>query len=399
MMRRPLDPGALGGRGPPIANFSSMHWSPLRFALSKLLGQRTELFALAVETRMISPRVVHEAPPAVFEAFDFERITACEAMTTLPEEHRRARGGLVEHGGTVLYRLPDALVSRNHIYAGAARLRTAPPRGPLEWPPLPAAEESRERTGLWCGSLYAATYFGHWLSDQLTTELLAEELGLPAFAGRRPRYFHEEGLRRAAELYVNQVDTASFEALWIADDLGQNDSKRARYSLLRGRLRAGAAPEKSRGVLLLRGRTGQPRVLVNEQELAEHLAREGFAIVDPQRASAEELRDVLHDAPLVIGVEGSHLMSGIMLAPKRSCLVVIQPPNRFTTCLKDMTDAIGQRYAFTVGSEVEGGFRCPVRRLFRLLERVERSAPRLPSEPLPRRLGAPRLRLIEGSSA
>ena len=55
-------------------------------------------------------------------------------------------------------------------------------------------------------------------------------------------------------------------------------------------------------------------------------------------------------ASIVAGVEGSHLVHGLMLMPRKATLMVVQPPERAVSVLKMITDRQGQRYAFVVAT-------------------------------------------------
>lgn len=352
---------------------SALHWAPIRFAVARPLRKSPSLRSIAVEERLIAPRAERIVPPAFFEPSDLERVKGVQSDTTVERERRRVMGGTVRHGATIVYKVPKALLCGSHVYAGSTRMRIGEGRvfAYRPWRIAPTVPR-----GMMCGSLYASTYFGHWVTDQLTTELLAEDLGMPAYcSSQRNRFSHEAGIRGAAGLRGQAAGAAlGFEELWLAEDYGQNDSKRGRYQRLRARLRRGARPVPSRGVLLLRGQRGSRRVLVNELDLAERLEGIGFIVLDPERENVETIRDALHDAPMVIGVEGSALVHGLMLMPADGCIVAIQPPRRFNNVQKDRADCIGQRYAFTVADEEEQGFRLPERRLLALIERVERTA-------------------------
>jgi capsular polysaccharide biosynthesis protein len=52
---------------------------------------------------------------------------------------------------------------------------------------------------------------------------------------------------------------------------------------------------------------------------------------------------------VIAGVEGSHLVHGVMLMPPGARALVVQPPGRAVSALKRMTDRQGQDYSLVVG--------------------------------------------------
>ncbi len=348
-------------------------WIPLRFAASRLLGGESHLRAKASHRRVLAPACASEAAPAIFDPRELERVKGLAPYTEWATEMSRVQGGLRQHAATELLCFHNVLATRTHLYASGCRERIA---DVAEKHALPRALSLHAPVhydrGLWCGSAFSSRSFGNWIGDQLSAELLAEEANLPAFtsAAQTP-YAHEPCIRKAAQLTSSAIDCGHFESLWLPTDYGQNAFKCARYQTLRARLRAtSTASPPCAGVFILRGESGAQRCLVNEARLAEQLAALGFVILFPEKASFETLRDTLHSAPLVIGVEGSGLLHGVMLMPADACLTVIQPPRRFNNVLRNYTDCIGQRYAFSVADEAEGGFYMPQGRLLRLLERI-----------------------------
>jgi capsular polysaccharide biosynthesis protein len=94
------------------------------------------------------------------------------------------------------------------------------------------------------------------------------------------------------------------------------------------------------------------RRLVNEAEIAERVAQRGFIVLDPSVSSAQEIIDACSEVDIVMGVEGSHLSNGLMWMARSGTLLVLQPPQRFVTVLKDHCDNLGMRYAFIVCDRV-----------------------------------------------
>lgn len=345
--------------------------APLQFAVRRVLAGPSQLRDHASERRVLEPEAERVSPPAVFDPVDLERVQKVQENTSFQAERDRVEGGPKRHAATAIYKVHGARLCGNYLYLGATRLPIANARARNLW------QQGHERhvpCGMLCSSLFASYYFGHWCTEQLTAELLSRDLALPAYGTRfQRRYRHESAMRAATGLHAVPSDHVLFDELWLTDDFGQNDFKRSRYMRLRARLRKDARPTSNRGVFVLRNKALPERTLVNERALAQECAAQGFELVDPEQDSFERIRDALHAAPIVVGVEGSALVHAVMLMPSSSPLVALQPPNRFNNVLKDYTDCIGQPYAFTVGDSVGPGFRVPSRRLWGLVERLQRT--------------------------
>lgn len=198
----------------------------------------------------------------------------------------------------------------------------------------------------WTGNCW----FGTWLMEDCLTYMLADPVGdpvvttAPVSTGHVPRY---EALLRMTPLRRQSVH---FDELILFEDLPNNSGKAQRAWEIRDRLLAGRTIKPVPGVYILRGRTGDLRVLENEQQIAEKMAEDyGFEILDPMLSTVDEIVEVCGQAKIIAGVEGSHLVHGLMVMPPEATLFVIQPPDRTVATLKIVTDRQGQRYAFVVG--------------------------------------------------
>jgi capsular polysaccharide biosynthesis protein len=90
---------------------------------------------------------------------------------------------------------------------------------------------------------------------------------------------------------------------------------------------------------------------LNEAQIAEALmSRRGFKVLDPMKATVAEIIEACAGARVVAGVEGSHLVHGLISMPPDAALFVIQPPQRVLSVLKHATDRQGQRFSFVVAS-------------------------------------------------
>ncbi|MNJ64657.1 hypothetical protein D3C77_606240 [compost metagenome] len=73
-----------------------------------------------------------------------------------------------------------------------------------------------------------------------------------------------------------------------------------------------------------------------------------------------------------MGVEGSQLVHGVNVLQAGGSLLVLQPPNRFVSYYKFLTDRDNQHFGFVVGTPEGDGFTIDI-------EEVERTLDLLPA--------------------
>jgi capsular polysaccharide biosynthesis protein len=337
----------------------------------RVRGDAAEL-PLAATARLIAPRQSTWSAPALMLEDEWRRVLGVMDDTTLAKERIRLMGGAREHGATRLFRVGPASLRGGTVYAGRGYLPLNPGGRPrdVRRDPVPMAR------ALLCTNAAAQLYFSHWLLESLSTELLAEEVGLQPLSAiphvGRP---HEAEYRARLGLPDPTQLAADIDELWIADDPHLNAHRRGRLAELRRRLRVGlgidAGDESAHGpaVFLLREGSGAQRLLRNEADLATRLESQGVRTLAPHRDSLEDLMAACACAPMVIGIEGSSLAHAALVMPRGAHLVVIQPPRRFNNFFKDYADALGLSYATTVADpEADPYFRLEWDRLARLLE-------------------------------
>ena len=305
-------------------------------------------------------------PPAIFEEDDLARIDGVPEEDTIAGNVAQARGGLVQHRPTVAYELRNVRLAGGHLCTWRAFHRISM-KSPPVWGRTP--ERHFEDAAL-ASTHYGQKYFGHWLSDDLPLKLAAESLAPPVSVLESPTP-HQRQYLDILGLAPLVVGNAFFSRIIILDDIGQNDFKRQRYEVLRERLRCQMASPGHRKVMILRGKSGQRRALLNESDIAIALASRGFTALDPDGLTATQIAQVCLDAQCVVGVEGSQLKHGLSFMSQQGAVVVLQPPNRFTAVQKGRCDCEGIRYAFQVGHAVGADFTIDVDALHRLLDRLE----------------------------
>lgn len=365
----PLPDGVPVGASPsaPAGARRTLSFRPGAYLLGRALRRRTlpEIANVATESWQIAPACGMEIRPGKALPGQLERIEGTE-FAPLAEVVSFLRGGFESlQRATMGYAVRNAVLHDGVLHAagGVRHLRRR-----SGFAPAVRAHCEDARAALyesWLGN----RWFGNWLSDDCLTYRLAEAVGAP-FTTDRPTG-HKSGYERRLDMLpTRRAGPVLFRELIVFDDASHNEGQRARAEDMRRRL-AGDPADRHPGVFLLRGRTGDARVLVNERQLAEHLAhRRGFRVLDPSGASVDEIVQACGAAKVVAGVEGSHLVHGLVAMPPDACAFVIQPPTRAVSALKLLTDRQGQDYAFVVGKGDTGGFSADPAEVERTLDLV-----------------------------
>ncbi len=325
-----------------------------------------ELETLAVERWMISPPVKRYISPALFLPGQLDRIRTA-AFGSVDEIVRGFRGGYISHhSATWGYRLKDVDLLDGTLYTskGAVILRSRRSRLPIYRRPKVAMKEA----GIfetWMGN----RWFGNWLLDDCVAYWLAHASERPVRT-RASLTKHQREYSERLGFSATVIGDTHFDQVIIFNDEGHNDSKRERADMIRTQL-VGSSVEAHPGVFLLRGSSGDQRLLHNEQEISEKLAHyRGFRIVDPAQASLDQILEACAGARVVAGVEGSHLAHGMTVMANDASLVVIQPPDRVVSAMKISTDRQGQAYAFVIADPAGNGFRVEWEDIARTLDLV-----------------------------
>ncbi len=292
--------------------------------------------------------------------------------TTYAYEMSRLQAGQTQHDATVAHLLENVALVNGSLYKGAMRHCLVASRALIS----PARQDPIASGALAC-TLYGNTFFGHWMSDDLTLHLASESLAAP-IAVDRPLYHHEPDYRDLMRIHGRKVAQVRFGQLMIIDDIGQNTYKQQRYQQLRSRLRASVAAAGNRLVYIRRGRTAakslsrrdDSRTLTNADEVEAYLRSQGFATVDLDRCSAPQVAAAILDAVVVVGTEGSHMAHALYAIRDHGALCILQPPDCFTNVFKDYADCIGLWYGFTVGVRGAGGFSIQIRDLERIIAKL-----------------------------
>jgi Glycosyltransferase 61 len=341
--------------------------------LNPLLSRARPRFGLSVgyqhtaaRSWQIAPEQEYESPAAIFEPADLEKITGVYELDTLEGEILKTTRHRKRHGATMAYEIRDAVLSQGNLFSRKTCYEVSGKRASLF-----AKGEMREyKDAVLSSTGLGIKYFGHWMLDDLPKTLAAYDMGQPISVLTDPSPAQRDYMR-LLDLKPDVVADAYFERIVVIDDTGQNAHKLERYKRLHDRGPRDPSVPRPSGIMLLRGASGQRRVLTNENEVADIARRRGMTVIDPMAMSAEELIKLSAGVEFVLGVEGSQLTNSAMWMSMTGTMVTIQPPQRFTMIAKDRCDCVGMRYGFIIGDAVdEHDFHVDISALERLLDRA-----------------------------
>jgi hypothetical protein len=324
-----------------------LNFLPLVHVLAKTIGYRPtrELESAASRSWEIAPAEPFKPRAAYFLPNQLDRVTGWAFANEHPR--REMEGGLeYVHAATRGFLLEDAWLIDGVLYKNDACVHLHPRTH--QWLEM-RVERTIDRAAVYC-TPGGNKYFGQWLMDDCVTYPLAAAAGVPVTTNQHVNP-HTLAYEDWLDMKPSRVHSAYLRKLIIFEDFGQNRHKHARFRTMGERLRSRVKVESHPGVFILRRRTGERRVLRNEHQLAERLReRRGFRILDPETTDVPTIVATCAGAKTVVGVEGSGLIHGILLLPPGGSLLTLQPPSRFVTLYKHLTDRDHQHFGFVVGT-------------------------------------------------
>lgn len=250
----------------------------------------------------------------------------------------------------VAIEFPDAAVFGGQIFSNGRRYlmsETSPYRAGLG--PV------RDFGEIVLGQSYTGcTVFGHWLMDDCAARELSEIQG-QSVAITRPAWGDRARYEQLFAQTWEEVPAFTARRLTLLKELGFSKDKAERHRRLRARLRQPLKPGPGGIVYLARGRSGNARNMLNENELTARLEAAGVAIIECETDSEALIRRCL-DAQVILGVEGSQLCHAIYMLAEGGAVMAIQPPDRFCNAHHDWSRHLGMRYGTVIGNHTEGGW-------------------------------------------
>ena len=306
------------------------------------------LQSTAREVEVLCPEELGAFSPSIYLAGQLDKVTGAARGTDLAVQLSPLTNRDIVHAPTIAYHIDNAVLLNGSVYSGSMRHFLYPSSSKPE-----AAASIHMKKAALASTMLGVEYFGHWLKDDCTQYLLAEEhsafsvppLYTPTHQSLYESYFSQRW---------TPVAQARIDHLIVYQDFSQNSLKRRRYQVLTSRLRAHLAPKSPALVYLKRGTTGVARLVANEVEIVEALVKTGFVVVDITADSLETIITSLMDAKIVVTMEGSHFWHCWFSPENRSGVITLQPPDRFTSIAKGWLDAVSARFGLVVGDKREG---------------------------------------------
>ncbi|TDF84126.1 glycosyltransferase 61 family protein [Pseudomonas sp. H9] len=357
----------------PAGNSNKWTLAAYKFLARKRLSRKveTDLKHIAVKSWDIAPGETSISPPAFYLPNQLERVTGWEAKRFFPFVHpaRTMQGGLtVEEGPTRGYLIKNVWMVDGALYKGNASHWVS--LRPSTFPRI-MVESEIERAAVYC-TKNGNTWFGTWLMEDCVTYALACNEGVPvttAPSARYPLFTQAPAYEDLLDMRPYRLHSAFFREVVLFDDMSNNRSRHLRYRAMGDKLRSQVSYDSHPGVFLLRGGDGDLRYLRNELQIAEHLRKtRGLRIVDPLRTEVPAIVAACAGARMVVGVEGSQLVHGVNVLEPGGALLTLQPPDRFVSYYKYLTDRDHQHFGFVVGTPEGDGFAIDIDEVERTLD-------------------------------
>ncbi|MBT1515626.1 DUF563 domain-containing protein [Bradyrhizobium sp. SRL28] len=347
---------------------SKYSFLPVTARVRGKLGLAPRMKDIAADRTELYPANQSRTLPAIALPNEFGRVRGVEPNSTLALQRSYVEASYLPHGATIAYRIDDAILADHTLYScGAYEIHRS---GGGKRAVLTGSYDEFEEAQL-CTYAPSSIYFGHWLRDAMAMELLAEQRGLVPLSYKKTPWVHEPGYRKLMGLPGATISYARIRRLWMIDDLGLNAGWVGRFHELRARVRRAAKPGGPTHVLLARGSSGTARELLNARVIADLLVGRGFAVIEPESLTPQEIVDALGSATVVVSVEGSAINHVHYAVPAKAGVLVIEPPDRFNAFHKILMDFNGVRFGYVVGDPADGGFSLEPERLLRSLDCLE----------------------------
>lgn len=338
----------------------------------RLLSKKISDFeSIADRTQILCPEETLHLQPAIYLQNTLDRIKRLSPYSEREATNLLIKGGKRVSAPTKVHIIKNVEVVGAHLYSGALKITAGYGKEKIFSSARMVCHhlDVANLVTTWSGS----RFFGSLLLDDFPLELLPEDRHNNLRVVTK-FYGHEQGYRDYLGINTSTIFNRAFvKRLRFYEDPTHNSHKARRYKMLREQLREiiQADPEKTpRYIYLRRGDTGEPRTLVNEEEIQSVLHYCGFETVDTSTLDATEILRRTIDARVVVGIEGSHLSHAIFSMKEDGTMIVLQPPDRFAMVYKDFTDCLGMRFAFLVGNQKQGGFTILRSEMTKILELV-----------------------------
>lgn len=337
-----------------------------RNVLRSKLGLKRTLEDAAADIEVVEAATHEAADPLHVLPGQLDRVTSgIPGASSAQGELGIATTNQFFHAPVIRYVLKDCLVHAAGVeYAGGHYAKTRGLRTRLL-----ATPEREVGAAAYCMSNVSHRYFGHWVRDACATALLpAPEVS--SILDVRPDWGDAAPYMAALQLNALPAATLWVNELQIYSDFAQGRSKRARYDMMKNRLRqATAVPDdRPRPIYLRRGTTGVSRLIANEDRLCEALSARGFDILDLTGRSFSERYRALSCASAIVTIDGSHMAHAHFAMKSGGALLTLVPSDRFTMIHRGLTQAMGNRFGCVVLEASPMGYVVEVDEVLRTLD-------------------------------
>lgn len=309
----------------------------------RLIAKPVNFESIAQDALILCPQEEQDVPPAVYLAAHLQRITGATVNCILSETMERMHNTHPTHAPTLLYPLGKTTLFGGGLWTHHNQFitRSINEKDDFERINLKQAVVTDADVGL--------SYFGHWMREVVPASLVGTT-EIPSLSLRRPHYSHAAQYAQFFKLKTIYANKGSVDNLYLLSDFSQNSYKLKRYLTLRDNLKESLKPQDiaHKGVFIARGQSGSKRALINESKVIDHLEKNGFDVIYPEKMTSEAIIRKLWNAKVVITVEGSAHNHAIYSMARTGCLLTLQPPNRFGIIIKNACDCLGIGWGFYV---------------------------------------------------
>jgi hypothetical protein len=328
---------------------------------------RKPIADMACAVEEIWPAETSILPPVVMLDDDWDRITAVQEETSWEAERLRTMGGTHIHQATRRYTFENVLATPWGCYMLGRSFHQA---GKIDLAQILRAPIIRRAAGYFGQPVIGMNYFGHWLRDGMPASLLKqphEDLYFPV----NPAWQHAQAYCRLLDIDRLQDPLVFFDRLSVCADIGQNQHLHKRMRIIQDTLHSKLQTRSARGVFIKRGKSGAARILLNEDDVADTLAKRGFNIC----AATDDLDIILAataHVDTVVTVEGSHWAHAFFAANHGAQHVTLNPSDRFNNLYVAYMPATDSTLATLVMERHGTGYMVDLGRLNTLLDMVQR---------------------------
>jgi hypothetical protein len=227
---------------------------------------------------------------------------------------------------SVVYELENVLITENSLFCKQYRqaLTMTDPKTKDFLLPI----EYQELTfGVFAHNPFSRLFWGHWLMSELPMQFRMQNDG-PFISNDKRNPFRDEPIWRD-RLDLPEIKSAKVwrvDKLLVSNPCAMDPSTIKNWFAIREKIKNNDISKKL--IYIKRGQTGQQRVLTNEDDLIVKLEKIGFEIIEINDVIGNELIELLLEADVVIGVEGSHMDPILYTFQDGGLLIVLQPPGR-----------------------------------------------------------------------